>query len=90
MAALAFRADIIAGYGQCLMPSMPQMPKAADDGLRQHLGASLIGKPCERALWYAFRWTTLKSMRRASCACSLAATARGDNRAPCCVQPASP
>ena len=52
------------------------MLKAADDGLRQHLGASLIGKPCERALWYTFRWTTLKSMRRASCACSLAATAR--------------
>ena len=36
------------------------MLKAADDGLRQHLGASLIGKPCERALWYTFRWTTLK------------------------------
>ena len=28
----------------------------ADDGLRPHLGASQIGKPCERALWYSFRW----------------------------------
>lgn len=30
----------------------------ADDGFRPHLGASLIGKDCERALWYDFRWTT--------------------------------
>lgn len=28
------------------------------DGFRSHLGASLIGKECERALWYDFRWTT--------------------------------
>lgn len=30
----------------------------ADDGFRAHLGASQIGKPCERALWYSFRWAT--------------------------------
>lgn len=29
----------------------------ADDGMRPHLGASQIGKPCERALWYGFRWS---------------------------------
>jgi hypothetical protein len=29
-----------------------------DDGFRDHLGASLIGKSCERALWYDFRWVT--------------------------------
>src|SRR5262245_59715052 len=29
-----------------------------DDGFREDLGASLIGKSCERALWYDFRWTT--------------------------------
>ena len=29
-----------------------------DDGFREHLGASLIGKSCERALWYDFRWVT--------------------------------
>ena len=29
-----------------------------DDGFRDHLGASLIGKDCERALWHDFRWTT--------------------------------
>lgn len=28
------------------------------DGFREHLGASLIGKSCARALWYDFRWTT--------------------------------
>lgn len=28
----------------------------ADDGLRPHLGASLIGHPCSRYLWLSFRW----------------------------------
>jgi len=30
----------------------------SQDGFRCHLGASLIGKECERALWFDFRWTT--------------------------------
>lgn len=30
----------------------------AEDGFRLHLGASLIGKDCLRALWYDFRWVT--------------------------------
>jgi hypothetical protein len=30
----------------------------AGSGFRSHLGASLIGKDCERALWFDFRWTT--------------------------------
>lgn len=30
----------------------------AGDGFRDHLGASIIGKECERALWYDFRWVT--------------------------------
>lgn len=29
---------------------------AYDDGPRSHLGASEIGHPCERFLWYKFRW----------------------------------
>lgn len=29
---------------------------AADTENRPHLGASLIGRECERALWYTFRW----------------------------------
>jgi hypothetical protein len=30
----------------------------AESGFRYHLGASLIGKECDRALWYDFRWAT--------------------------------
>lgn len=30
----------------------------AGDWRRDHLGASQIGKECERALWYDFRWAT--------------------------------
>lgn len=32
----------------------------ADDGNRPHLGASLIGRPCERQLWLTFRWAKAK------------------------------
>ncbi len=28
------------------------------DGYRAHLGASGIGAPCERAIWYGWRWST--------------------------------
>lgn len=31
-----------------------------EDGFRDHLGGSLIGEDCLRALWYSFRWATLK------------------------------
>jgi len=30
--------------------------KTYDDGPRKHLGASLIGHPCSRHLWFIFRW----------------------------------
>lgn len=29
--------------------------------LRPHLGASVIGHPCSRALWYGFRWALIKN-----------------------------
>lgn len=32
----------------------------ADDGNRPHLGASLIGRACERQLWLIFRWAKAK------------------------------
>lgn len=45
-------------------PSMPTVAAiyaayeaSSRDGFREHLGASLIGHECERALWYGFRWT---------------------------------
>jgi hypothetical protein len=31
---------------------------AQDAGFREHLGASVVGRPCERALWYSFHWVT--------------------------------
>ena len=31
---------------------------AADTGWRAHLGASLIGTGCNRAIWYSFRWAS--------------------------------
>lgn len=31
---------------------------AQDSGFRSHLGASIIGTECERALFYSFRWAT--------------------------------
>lgn len=30
--------------------------KNGDTGFRAHLGASLIGRSCDRELWYTFRW----------------------------------
>lgn len=36
--------------------------KEADDWRRPHLGGSLIGTECMRALWYAFRWATPPKM----------------------------
>ena len=34
-----------------------QIVATAESGHRNHLGASLIGRPCARELWYRFRWT---------------------------------
>src|SRR5690606_7775081 len=54
--------------GGVLMAELPEPPTPTlsaiyasyearqGDGFRDHLGASLIGKPCARALWYDFRW----------------------------------
>lgn len=49
------------------LPPSPQQTVAAiyaayeedaGNSLREHLGASVIGAECERALWYSFRWVT--------------------------------
>lgn len=34
---------------------------ASDNGFRTHLGASVIGHNCPRAVWYGFRWTAKQS-----------------------------
>lgn len=31
-----------------------------EDGMRAHLGASVIGRQCDREIWYGFRWATFK------------------------------
>lgn len=55
MAALAHRADL--KLADRTLAAVEQAVAAqADTGFRPHLGASIIGRPCERALWYAFRW----------------------------------
>jgi hypothetical protein len=41
-----------------VMPHMTDAFRTEDDGHRTHLGASLIGGECARAIWYGFRWAT--------------------------------
>lgn len=41
-----------------LMPQAEDAYRGAEDPFRSHLGASLMGRPCPRELWYSFHWTT--------------------------------
>lgn len=34
------------------------LERSQEDGMRQHLGASVIGRECDREIWYSFRWAT--------------------------------
>lgn len=36
--------------------------RVSEDGLRPHLGASLIGHHCPRFLWYTFRWGAIEQL----------------------------
>lgn len=60
MAALPFRADLKLATATLEAVDAATL-KGAEDGLRPHLGASMIGRSCERALWYSFRWATRPS-----------------------------
>lgn len=55
MAALAHRADIKPA-DKTMAAIDAAVVRDTDQAPRQHLGASQIGKPCARALWYSFRW----------------------------------
>lgn len=57
MAELAFDASLKLAT-QTLAAIDAATLRAAEDGMRPHLGASLIGTHCARALWYTFRWCT--------------------------------
>lgn len=50
-----------ARYRGILRKTMPQVEDAYRDEqetFRSHLGASLIGRPCAREIWYSWHWTT--------------------------------
>lgn len=58
----AIEADQGAAYRQHLQRVLPHIGDAYrghDDPFRSHLGASVIGGECGRAIWYGFRWTTV-------------------------------
>jgi hypothetical protein len=57
----AIEADQGAAYRQHLQRVLPHIGDAyrgAEDGFRSHLGASVLGQECGRAIWYGFRWFT--------------------------------
>jgi hypothetical protein len=60
----AITADNGNAYRGWLGRVIPHLPDAfredEDDGFRSHLGASVVGIPCERELWYKFRWAAIK------------------------------
>lgn len=56
----AIKADQGAAYRVNLGKVIPHMDDAyrgAEDGFRSHLGGSVVGNECSRAIWYGFRWT---------------------------------
>lgn len=59
------RVDQGAAYRQHLGQVLPHIHDAyrgeQDNGFRSHLGASVLGGECDRALWYGWRWYTRSS-----------------------------
>lgn len=41
-----------------VIPHIEDAYRQGNEGHRSHMGASLIGKECARAIWYDFRWAT--------------------------------
>lgn len=44
-----------------VLPHIGDAYREGNEPFRPHMGASLIGNPCARAVWYSFRWATRKS-----------------------------
>lgn len=62
----AMTADQGASYRQHLgrvLPHIGDAYRGHDESFRSHLGASVIGGECGRAIWYGFRWTTKKTFK---------------------------
>jgi hypothetical protein len=41
-----------------VIPHIGDAYRGEDEGFRSHMGASIIGGECGRAIWYSFRWAT--------------------------------
>jgi hypothetical protein len=41
-----------------VLPHLSDAYRGEDDSFRSHMGASVIGGECPRAIWYSFRWAT--------------------------------
>jgi hypothetical protein len=48
-------------YLRKVLPHIEDAYRGDEDGFRSHLGASILGQECGRAIWYAFRWATKSS-----------------------------
>lgn len=45
------------------LPKVEDAYRSTSRSVREHLGASLIGRECARDLWYTFRWATNRFLR---------------------------
>lgn len=50
-------------YQGQVLPHMADAYRGHEDPYRSHLGASIIGNECARAVWYSFRWYTKPRFR---------------------------
>lgn len=46
------------GFLKLVLPHMEDAYRTETEGFRSHMGASGVGDPCGRAVWYSFRWAT--------------------------------
>jgi hypothetical protein len=46
------------GWQARVLPHIGDAYRTDTEGHRSHLGASLLGQECARAIWYGFRWVT--------------------------------
>lgn len=59
----AMRKDQGAAFRQWqekVLPHLGDAYRGEDEAFRGHLGASVLGNECGRAIWYGFRWATRK------------------------------
>jgi hypothetical protein len=44
-----------------VLPHIGDAYRTDEDGHRSHMGASILGQECARAIWYSFRWVTRRN-----------------------------